>query len=480
MNARHSLMLGLLALLGLSACGSGGHDVVLSSSTMPSHLQPNNNKPQSKPNGNQPSNGNNNPFKPSQGSGGTGTANPSNPSNGSGTGTANPSNPSNGGGTGTTNPSNPSNGNGTGTANPSNPSNGSGADTANPSTPSNDSGTGTSTPSTPSAFQVTPPAAAQKAEIDKAVANTNKLRAEKGLPALQYDPNLSAYAQKRAEEIVKLFKHTRPDGESWSTGVKGGYSGENIAAGSATADKTVLDQWRNSSGHYANMINSNYTRIGIGLVYVPNSEHGYYWVQIFGSDSTTSDYHFISPNNMMRSALMIPVKRDALDALATLKIDGRTLPLTISGNSDWHTIKAQGYTGEFGGNTVFSRYGVVKAENEGQYRSFHQGLPTALADMPQAGVIRYQGQGIAAQGVEKRYLQADFTADFDRKTLNGSLSNAQQRFGIDAIIRGNTFVSPIGAKVATQGGFFGVNAAEVAGTFDDRQGTQGAFGATRR
>ena len=296
---------------------------------------------------------------------------------------------------------------------------------------------------------------------------------------LKYDPVLSAYAQKRAEEIVKQFSHTRPDGQSWRTGVKGGYSGENIAAGNATADKTVLEQWRNSKGHYENMIRPQYTRIGIGLVHIPGSEYGYYWVQIFGDDSTTSDYRFNAPNKMMRSALVLPAHRDAIAALTTLKIDGRTLPLTISGNSDWHAIKAQGYTGEFGGNTTFSRYGMVKAENEGQYRSFYQGLPTALADMPQAGKIRYQGQGIAAQGVEKRYLQADFTADFDRKTLNGSLNNAQQRFGIDAMIRGNTFVSPIGAKVATQGGFFGVNAAEVAGTFDDRQGTQGAFGATR-
>ncbi|WP_304334356.1 hypothetical protein, partial [Conchiformibius steedae] len=74
MNARHTFML-CLALFGLSACGSGGHDVVLSSSTMPSHLQPHNsNQQNSNPNNNQsPSNHNQgngkNPFKPSQGSG---------------------------------------------------------------------------------------------------------------------------------------------------------------------------------------------------------------------------------------------------------------------------------------------------------------------------------------------------------------------------------------------------------------------------
>ena len=57
-------------------------------------------------------------------------------------------------------------------------------------------------------WKVQPPTSAQMASIQAAVANTNKLRAEVGLPALKYDERLSAYAQRRAEEIVRSFAST--------------------------------------------------------------------------------------------------------------------------------------------------------------------------------------------------------------------------------------------------------------------------------
>ena len=43
--------------------------------------------------------------------------------------------------------------------------------------------------------------------------NTNKLRAEKGLAPLRYDAKLSAFAQRRAEQIVGRFSHSLPDSE---------------------------------------------------------------------------------------------------------------------------------------------------------------------------------------------------------------------------------------------------------------------------
>lgn len=91
------------------------------------------------------------------------------------------------------------------------------------------------------------------------------------------DAELNRAAQVRAEEIVRKFSHTRPDGSKWSTVSKSAY-GENIAKGQRTADK-VMAAWLTSSGHRANMLRASYGSIGV-CAYVYNGVT--YWVQLFG------------------------------------------------------------------------------------------------------------------------------------------------------------------------------------------------------
>ena len=52
-------------------------------------------------------------------------------------------------------------------------------------------------------------------------------------------------------------------------------AGENIAKGYATP-QAVVNGWMNSSGHRANILNANYTQIGVGYV-----AQGSYWTQMF-------------------------------------------------------------------------------------------------------------------------------------------------------------------------------------------------------
>lgn len=139
---------------------------------------------------------------------------------------------------------------------------------------------------------VAKPTASQFDELQKAIAGTNALRAEKGLPALQYDENLAAYAQFRASEIEQKFSHERPNGEMYRASMSIGRAvGENIAAGKVTAEETVL-QFRNSPKHYATILHDKFTKIGMGVVHLPDSKYKYYWVQIFGADNTSSAYAF--------------------------------------------------------------------------------------------------------------------------------------------------------------------------------------------
>ena len=123
----------------------------------------------------------------------------------------------------------------------------------------------------------------------------NVERAKEGLAPLGTYDSLTRAAQIRAPEIVTLFSHDRPDGTSCFTAMdqtgakKGAYTwGENIAAGNATAAATV-EQWMNSPGHRANILNAKFTHIGVGYQHSAGSTYGHYWVQMFTGTSSVPD-----------------------------------------------------------------------------------------------------------------------------------------------------------------------------------------------
>jgi len=109
------------------------------------------------------------------------------------------------------------------------------------------------------------------------VRQTNAERAKQGLSTLTVSSELTRAAAVRAQEIVKKFSHTRPDGSAWST-VSSAARGENIAMGQQSADK-VMAAWMSSSGHRANILRSSFGSIGVAAYKVGNT---LYWVQLFG------------------------------------------------------------------------------------------------------------------------------------------------------------------------------------------------------
>ena len=79
-----------------------------------------------------------------------------------------------------------------------------------------------------------------------------------------------------------MFSHTRPDGRSCFTaltdlGISYGGAGENIAYGQSSPEE-VMTAWMNSSGHRANILNSSFTKLGVGVY---KSGNTIYWVQLF-------------------------------------------------------------------------------------------------------------------------------------------------------------------------------------------------------
>lgn len=60
--------------------------------------------------------------------------------------------------------------------------------------------------------------------------------------------------------------------------------GENIAAGTNTdTPEKVIQQWLDSDGHCANLMNTRYTEIGMAMVKNTNATYTHYWTQNFGT-----------------------------------------------------------------------------------------------------------------------------------------------------------------------------------------------------
>lgn len=110
-------------------------------------------------------------------------------------------------------------------------------------------------------------------------------RQKAGVAPLTMDNTaLTSAAMKRAEEMQKVTDHIRPDGSSCFTileeyKVKWTHiCGENIAW-MQTTPAQVVDSWMHSKGHRENILNKEYTQMGVGCV--KRTDRGYNWVQVF-------------------------------------------------------------------------------------------------------------------------------------------------------------------------------------------------------
>lgn len=122
----------------------------------------------------------------------------------------------------------------------------------------------------------------------------NAYRAQNGAPALQVSAVLTQASDWMSTDMANknYFSHTDSEGRDPFARMMdfgypgGGYSGENIAAGNASAQDTFT-QWKNSPGHNANMLDANYRVIGIARAYSAASSYGWYWTTDFGSEGAT-------------------------------------------------------------------------------------------------------------------------------------------------------------------------------------------------
>ncbi|MCC0635652.1 MULTISPECIES: CAP domain-containing protein [unclassified Clostridioides] len=113
----------------------------------------------------------------------------------------------------------------------------------------------------------------------------NVERSKAGLNPLTLDADVSNVATKKSQDMIdnNYFAHNSPTyGSPFDMLKKFGISyktaGENIAMGQKTP-KEVVNAWMNSEGHRKNILNPNYSKIGVGVA--QKSGGSIYWTQIF-------------------------------------------------------------------------------------------------------------------------------------------------------------------------------------------------------
>ena len=281
------------------------------------------------------------------------------------------------------------------------------------------------------------PDAATQTQIDIAVAETNRLRAAAGRNALQVDDSLSAYAAVRARESAIRFAHNRPDSQ-----IAGDYSlfnrgrnsviGENLHAGTQDPRQAIA-ALRASSGHYRNMIESDFGKIGIG--YYQSASGNGYWAQIFTDPGTTSKFSFITPlsreeavaaihaaSRFEGNRLHIDSARDEKLALGDSPILGAPHASTIK--SDHRLIlrphQAAGWS--------YQTFGEI-ADNTGIPEAYLNVGKTFLPADNTTLHATYRGKSVGDLGQHSRVLadvEAVVNYGADAKTLNVRFFNSER------------------------------------------------------
>lgn len=123
---------------------------------------------------------------------------------------------------------------------------------------------------------------------------TNAHRAAHGLHPLEHDPYCAAAALNHARDMAQnsFMSHTGSDGSDpgvryRQTGASYRGVGENVAMNSRLSIEGTMNQWKTSSGHNKNMLNSSYTRMAAAVTRGSCSGFGFggrecfYYVQCF-------------------------------------------------------------------------------------------------------------------------------------------------------------------------------------------------------
>jgi uncharacterized protein YkwD len=139
-------------------------------------------------------------------------------------------------------------------------------------------------PSTTQAGRSTQSSSGENAAEAEVLDIVNAERASAGCGPVAHDSGLARLAGDYSADMAArgFFSHTDPDGrDPWDRARAAGIDylrAENIARGQPTS-AAVMSSWMDSPGHRANIVNCEYTKLGVGVHFASG---GPWWTQSFG------------------------------------------------------------------------------------------------------------------------------------------------------------------------------------------------------
>lgn len=188
-----------------------------------------------------------------------------------------------------------------------------------------------------------------------------------------------------------------------------------------------------------------------------------------------------------------------------LSVRGKDIPLIGSDmirNDGWlqdaKSTTSGVTTRMIGDNLKNARYGLVVDQMSNEGILFAQGRETDVENIPASGSARYEGQHLIEVDNKdnkfsnaKYYLvtgKATLDVNFGDKTISGAFEvpakdgKGKADLPFNAQIKGNKFSNEAASSVRSlrvSGGFYGKNAEEVAGVYNNFNRYGGAFGAKK-
>lgn len=275
--------------------------------------------------------------------------------------------------------------------------------------------------------------AAKKAEQDKKVAEEEKKNAEE-------EKKTADGARKIAEDRLKEFENLKADEKAripLSDKIFGGASGEmkdTISGGTINLAKNELNSVLTADIRDLTIRDNNGKLVDINI--------------------------------LRRAGEMDPESFEEYDDPYNLRKEGQT----ILSNNNFQASAFGTYLHTLSGNQYF----------------FAQGNPTALAQIPTAGRVEYNGGAVYKKDGDQYYserTEMTATADFGTKAIDINIKekpNAVPGMNFGGKITGNSFAGEVNG-IKAQGGFFGKDAQEMTGLFtNEADKSRGAFGGIKK
>lgn len=120
------------------------------------------------------------------------------------------------------------------------------------------------------------------------LSSINSIRSANGLPPVAADDSLNAAAQGHSTWLAQNNKSghdgqggSNPGTRIYNAGFTGSTVAENVAVGLPTTGEAI-DGWMNSPGHRENILNPEFTKIGVGYNCRTSGPYQHFWTMTFG------------------------------------------------------------------------------------------------------------------------------------------------------------------------------------------------------